>query len=270
MSKKRVLNVTSTKKRNGMLSWSNTTATGTSKSVSQGTAFVSAGGSPGFFVFCPTAMNLTANSGGANLLINQAERTATTVFHRGFSEHLRVQTSSGLPWFHRRICFTIRGISVFQASTDSAPVQPYQPFVDTSNGMERLWFNQSINSQPIALAAQQTLLFKGVINKDWDDVILAPVDTSRVTLKYDKTWVIKSGNANGTLVERKLWHPMNKNLVYDDDENGEAEIDSYYSTQGKAGMGDYYIVDIVQGGVGGSASDVINIFSNSTQFWHEK
>lgn len=270
MTKKRILNTTSVKKRNGMLSWSNTTPAGASKPVTQGTAFVAAGGAAGFFVFCPTAMNLTANAGGANLLINVAERTATTVFHRGFSEHLRLQTSSGLPWFHRRICFTIRGISVFQAATDTGTIQTYQPFADTSNGQERLWFNQSVNAQPISTAAQQTLLFKGVVNRDWDDLILAPVDTSRVTLKFDKTWVIKSGNANGTLVERKLWHPMNKNLVYDDDESGEGEIDAYYSTQGKAGMGDYYIVDIVQGGVGGSSSDVINIFSNSTQYWHEK
>jgi hypothetical protein len=270
MTKRRILNTTSVKKRNGMLSWSNTTSTGASQPVAQGTAFVVAGGAPAYFLFSPTCMNLTAFSGGANLLINQAERTATTVYHRGFSEHLRIQTSSGLPWFHRRICFTIRGITVFQAATDTTPVQTYRPYVDTSNGQERLWFNQTVNNMPLARAAQNALLFKGTVNKDWDDAILAPVDTSRVTLKFDKTWVIKSGNANGTLVERKLWHGMNKNLVYDDDEDGEAEADSYYSVSSKAGMGDYYIMDIIQGGVGGGSGDILNILSNSTQYWHEK
>lgn len=253
-----------------MLSWSNTTPAGASKTVGQSTAYVAGGGSPAYFLFSPTCMNLTAGNGGANLLINQAERTASTVFHRGFSEHLRLQTNSGIPWFHRRICFTSRGTSAFQVATDSGATQTYAPYVDTTNGQERLWFNQSVNAQPVTLAAQQLILFKGVVNKDWDDPILAPVDTSRVTLKFDKTWVIKSGNANGTLVERKLWHPMNKNLVYDDDESGEAEVDSYFSTQSKAGMGDYYIMDIVQAGVGGGSGDLMNIFSNSTQYWHEK
>jgi len=253
-----------------MLSWSNTSNTGASQTVAVQTAFVNAT-QTGWFVFTPTAMNLSANGGGPNLKINSAERTATTCYMRGFSEHLRVQTSSGLPWFHRRICFAIRGPGPFNNFNKAdTPTQAYQNYVDTSNGMERLWLNLTINAAPNTYTDQKSLLFKGNEGQDWNDPILAPLDTSRLDVKFDKTFVYRSGNASGTLRERKLWHPMNKNLVYGDDEAGEGLIDTYYSTSAKPGMGDYYIVDIVQGGVGGTASDILNIFSNSTLYWHEK
>lgn len=270
MSKRNILNTTSTKKRNGMLSWSNTTPTGASQAVAINTAFVNAT-QTGWFVFQPTAMNLSPKAGGANIAINVAERTASSCYMRGFAEHLRVQTSSGLPWFHRRICFTLRGNQPFNTFlTGDTPTQSVMQYTDTSNGMERLWMNLSVNNAPLTIADQQRVLFKGTYNQDWNDIILAPVDTSRVDLKFDKTFVYRSGNAQGVLRERKLWHPMNKTLVYDDDEAGEGMTDSYFSTNSKRGMGDYYIVDIFNGGVGGTASDVLNVFSNSTLYWHER
>lgn len=190
---------------------------------------------------------------------------------RGLSEHIRIQTSSGIPWFHRRICFTMKGPGPFQAGAPSdSGIQPYSPFLDTSNGIERLWLNLSINNQPNTFNLQLQLLFKGAVSKDWDDLILAPVDTSRVSVKFDKTWTMQSGNTNGVVRERKLWHPMNKNLVYDDDESGDVEQGSYYSVDSKAGMGDYYVVDIIQPGQGATSSDLLQITANSTLYWHEK
>ncbi|ANC51602.1 capsid protein [Faeces associated gemycircularvirus 16] len=270
MTKKRILNTTSVKKRNGMLSFSNTTATGASQTTAQATAFVNAT-QLGYFLFAVTDQNLAANAGGSNLRINTAQRTATTCFMRGFSEHLRIQTSSGLPWFHRRICFTTRGASSFNiVDPNDTQVQASGNSIDTSSGQQRLWLNASVNNQPNTINNQYNILFKGQRNIDWNDPIIAPVDTTRVDLKFDKTWLIKSGNASGTITSRKLWHRMNKNLVYSDDENGEAMATSYASTASKQGMGDYYILDLFQAGIGGSATDIINVFSNSTLYWHEK
>lgn len=253
-----------------MLSFSNTTATGASQTIARNTAFVNATQS-GYFLFCPTDMNLAANGGGANLKVNVAQRTSTTCFMRGFSEHLRVQTSSGLPWFHRRICFTTRGQTSFNIIDPAdTQVQASGNSIDTSSGQQRLWLNSQINNQPNTVSNQQAQLFKGKKDIDWNDIIIAPVDTSRVDLKYDKTWVIKSGNQSGTLISRKLWHSMNKNLVYRDDEEGEAMETQYSSVASKQGMGDYYILDLFQAGVGGGAGDVLNVFSNSTLYWHEK
>lgn len=255
-----------------MQTYSNTTSSGASQTIQPGTAFVSgASGTIAFFLFQVTAQNLSALGGGSNIFINVAERTSSTCFMRGFSENIRIQTNTGIPWFHRRICFCSRGGSPFNiVNKADTPIQASGNSVDTSNGMQRLWKNASINAQPNTIADQYDFLFKGSSGVDWSDVILAPVDTARVDLKFDKTWTIKSGNQNGTVIERKLWHPMNKNIVYDDDESGEAESSSYFSVSDKQGMGDYYVLDLITPGLGGSSSDLLNIYSNSTLYWHER
>lgn len=255
-----------------MLSWSNTDANGASATIALNTAFIT-GAQQGaqHFLFNPTAMNLNDTNGAAANPVNAAMRTSSTCYMRGFSEHLRIQTNTSIPWFHRRICFTSRGTSPFNAlNPKDVQKQAFGPSIDTSQGMERAWFNASINTMDLTIGERYGLLFKGTINRDWNDVILAPIDTTRVDLKFDKTWTIRTGNQQGALIERKLWHPMNKNLVYDDDENGEVESSSYYSVNSKQGMGDYYILDLFQPGLGAGANDVMNIFSNSTLYWHER
>lgn len=270
MSKKAILNISSKKKRNGMLAWSNTSAAGASVTVGVGSATVN-GANGAMFIFCPTAQNLLQGPTNPNYAINTAERTASTCFMRGFSEALRIQTNSHLPWFHRRVCFRWRGLGPFNtANSADTPTQAFSPYIDTTNGMERVWFNQSINAMATTVAAQLDILFKGTANQDWNDIIVAPVDTSRVDLMFDKTWTVKSSNEAGTLVERKLWHAMNKNLVYDDDETGESMKSSYLSVDSKAGMGDYYIIDFFAAGVGGSSTDLLNVATSSTLYWHEK
>jgi len=266
MSKRAVLNTTSRKKRNGMLGWSNTTSSGSPQALQPSPTYVSSVG--GFFVYCATAQQLDAQS----TIANQATRTATTCYMKGLSEHLRIQTSTGVPWFHRRVCFTLKGRTAFNTQLAEAvsPPIPYGPFVDTSSGIERIWLNQTTNSQPVTTAGQWDILFKGTVNVDWNDYIIAPLDTSRVSVKFDKTWTLQSGNSNGVVRERKLWHAMGHNIVYDDDESGDVQQASYYSVDSKAGMGDYYVVDMFQPGAGASSPDVLRISSNSTLYWHER
>lgn len=249
-----------------MLTWSNTTSAGASKPVALGTAYVPAT-KVGVFVFAPTAMHLDA----ASLVRHPATRTAQTIYARGLSEKIRIQTSSGLPWFHRRVCFTTKGINAFnQVSTPDLPTEAWNPYLDTTAGLQRPMINEDANAMSATLSAQYALLFKGVQGTDWNDTIIAPLDKSRVTVKFDKTWTLASGNQYGLVRERKLWHPMNHNVVYDEDENGEETSTSYYSVDSKAGMGDYYVVDFFQAGQGGGVSDLIAINLNSTMYWHEK
>jgi hypothetical protein len=254
-----------------MLGWSNTSPTGANQAVSVASAYQNATQPTSHYLFCATAQDLLNNSGSINSPTYASQRTATTCYMRGLNEHLRIQTSSAIPWFHRRICFTHRGVSPFQVNNPKdSPGFPFGTSVDTSNGMQRAWFNAAINLMDNTVADRVDLLFKGVANKDWNDYILAPVDNTRVDIKFDKTWIIKSANQSGALIERKLWHPMNSNLVYNDDESGEGITTSYYSAATKSGMGDYYVLDMFQPGLGGGANDIINIYSNSTLYWHEK
>nr|QTE03614.1 MAG: capsid protein [Gemycircularvirus] len=270
-SRKALLNVTSKKKRNGMLTVTTSGSSGTPIAPAFGPAFINATDG-GYFLWCATAQNLyTAN--GPNPVSADAARTAQTCYMRGLSEHIRIQTSSPLPWFHRRICFTTKH-AVFrsQIGTTPTPVNTIVPYYDDSaRGMERWLQNQTNNNASVTVANWNGWIFKGAEGSDWSDRIIAPVDTTRIDVKFDKTWTLQSGNAVGIVRERKLWHPMNKNLTYDDDESGEAETDtSYYTVADKRGMGDFYILDIIQAGTGGSATDLMRFDCNSTLYWHER
>ena len=228
-----------------MLAWSNSTNAGTSKTLAQGPAFIAGTGGGATFLWCPTAMEMDNDA----LIRNPAARTSSTIYAKGVSEHLRIQTNTGVPWFHRRICFTWRGPGSFRGTVaGDTPTQPFTPYLDTTAGIQRPWLNQNINAMPTTVNDQRGIIFKGQQNIDWSDPLIAPVDTTRVDLKFDKTWTLQSGNANGVVRERKLWHGMNKNLTYDEDENGQQQGTTYYSVDSKRGMGDYFIYDIITPG----------------------
>lgn len=273
MGTKAILNLTSSKKRNTMLQYANTsTSGGGSVTIGPGPYLVT-GALGGWSIFCPTAMNLTESTGNNNAVANQAERTATTCFMRGFSENLRVQTSTGVPWFWRRITFCAKAADFYNFQTADTPTQTntgVPSWVDTTNGMERLWFNLNTNASPATITQMQSVIFKGTYNRDWVDPLTAAIDTSRIDLKSDRTKCIRSGNASGTVFERKFWYPMNKNLVFDDDESGEAEASLYTSVKDKKGMGDYYVVDIFTVGTGGGTADQLQVTGTSSMYWHEK
>lgn len=269
MSRKSVLNLTSRKKQDNMLSFSNTNGSGASQTLAAGSLFVNGSTGYAMSVFCPTARSLVTAS-ATNTIVDTADRTATTCYMRGYREDLRIQTSSPLPWLWRRICFTSKGPTFQQAFNDSAPTATVQPYSDTSIGMARKWFNLQVNNSPNTVANYNTIIFRGTFNADWNDVITAKVDTTRITVKSDRVCRIVTGNNSGHFSERKLWYSMNKNLVYDDDENGAAETPQYVSSDARAGMGDYYIVDYLVPGVGGTSSDIINMNCTATLYWHEK
>lgn len=270
MSKKSILNLTSRKKKNTMLSWSNSNP---SSGVSAATVAqpITANGNTGYRgVWIATAQDLTDQTGVLGRVAEEAVRTATSCFMRGVSEHIRVQTSSPVPWFWRRICFTYKGPDLNTLSSLDTPTSTSFQYLDTTAGMQRLGFNQNIANMSNTINNHDAIIFRGAKGLDWNDPIIAPVDNTRVSLKFDKTWILRSGNQSGTVREMKLWHGMNKTLMYGDDESGDAESTSYQSVASKVGMGDYYIMDLLYPGAGATASDLVQLSPNSTLYWHEK
>lgn len=63
---------------------------------------------------------------------------------------------------------------------------------------------------------------------------------------------------------------MNANLLYDDDEAGTSMVPSYFSTEGRAGMGDYYVLDIIAAGSGATSTDQLTFNPQTTLYWHER
>jgi hypothetical protein len=273
-SNKTVLNLTSRKKRNGMLTFANGGTDGALGSVEARPLIVRGGitDAAGWVLFRPTATRLVEN-GSYNSASSAAERNSFTCFMRGFSENVRVETNSPNPWYWRRICFTSKSIVFRTLTGDSAnPGNGYDGSgqVLTSNGQQRLAVNTILQNNPNTFLAQKGVLFKGSEGIDWTNTINAPIDATRIDLKSDKTRVLRTGNQSGYLRDIKMWHGMNKNLVYDDDEAGDGVDPSNASVTDKRGMGDYYILDIFSQGLSGTTTDRLSIQFNSTLYWHEK
>ncbi|ANN22658.1 capsid protein [Gemycircularvirus HV-GcV2] len=264
MSVRRILNKTSQKKRDTLLTWSNVdpsnpdpdndTYTPSGATIPGGT------GAFQYMMFCPTARGLESFTGSLGSKANTTIRTSTTVFARGYKEITQLRTRSGKGWQWRRICFTLKGDSLNEGNSDpaSSPV-----FRETSNGYQRL----------IKIADPDrvsTLLFRGNNGQDWNDPTMASLDTRRVSVKYDRLRMIRSGNDDGVVRTYKQWFPMNKNIYYEDDESGSTMNTNPFSVESNQGMGDYYIVDIFRANPDTTAEDSLDFECNGTYFWHEK
>ncbi|UOK20970.1 capsid protein [Chifec genomovirus UA13_113] len=270
ITKKRILNMTSRKKRDTMQIWTNVqgaTVSSTTFSNSPAVLLGSQTNLTGCYVFpwCATARDLVASDSSANTISRLAERTASACFMRGLAESVEIQVNNGTPWQWRRICFTAKG--TLPGFTVSSTFAPYQ---ETSAGITRAVNQLTGDRNSGAQYSLFDLLFKGQNSSDWTDVMIAKTDNSRLTIKYDKVMTIASGNEDGMIRTYKFWHPMNKTLVYDDDEKGDSMVSSNTSTIGKAGMGDYYVLDMFRSRYNGGASDQITFTPNATLYWHEK
>lgn len=227
------------------------------------------GGSVSVYAFCPTARDLTVATGTSNVIgviSDDATRTASKVYQVGLKETIRL-TATAPSYAWRRICFTSKGLlPVIQNNTPISLL--------TTGGWTR--YTKELTSggtgQAAALNILRNVIFKGNLGSDWNNYMTAPLDNSRITVKYDKLTVIKSRGDNEINFQTSRWHGMYKNFIYDDDENGGAESYSVNHSVGKAGMGDYIILDFFEPGpyASGSSGTTAKFDIESTMYWHER
>lgn len=269
MSRKRILNIASEKKRDKMLTYTNVNAS----SQTGGTTYLSTpaiitGGSstPFVAVWCATSRdNMANNTGTKGNKFDQASRTATNCYMVGLKESIEIQVADGLPWQWRRICFAFKGGQTLNGNLPAAS-SSYAPSLETSSGYTRV-VNGITQTQQNNLFA---LLFQGALNSDWADPLTAKVDVERVSLKYDKVCTIASGNEEGVIRKYSRWHPMRKTLLYDDDETGGTTGAVGYSVQSKRGMGDFWVIDIIKPRVGSVSANQLLFNCESSLYWHER
>lgn len=231
----------------------------------------------GFFYWNATQRAaLTANDGssrqGPPVLYDEATRTATTCFMRGLSETVHIETSSSRPWKWRRICFVTHDPSYGTPVNISPPTTlGYEGNLLTSDGYTRPWYNMVMVTNDGGKKDEIfDMVFAGTVNSDWDNVMTAKLDTRRITVKYDRTRVLSSGNDSGIMRTFRHWHGMNKNLVYDDEQYGGGQLSVSQSVTSKAGMGNYIVLDFFQCQAAGTPDDIIKIDSQTCLYWHEK
>jgi len=260
-----MLNISSEKKRDVMPPWSNIQSGEPGTEGPVGATFT--GTNNYSVVWSPTARGSTASSGLRGSKFYEQLRTAVTTYAVGVKETIRIATSGAVGWHWRRICFTMKGEDLYLGDRDSFDLSTSPVARLVSDGMKRalIYAEPALDTRGV--------IFKGNQNVDWTDVMTAPVDTSKITVQYDRTRHIKSGNAAGQTLITKLWHPMKKNIVYDEDQNGEAMTESFYSVGGKPGMGDYYIVDFFQSDfILGESEPQNSLYfePTATYYWHER
>ncbi|UDN67429.1 capsid protein [robinz virus RP_369] len=267
-TKKMMLNVTSKKKRDTMSTFTDTRGTDPTNPAATPVRapILMRGGvantEPYVFPWVCTARRALDQSGDNNP-VDAATRGSSTCYMVGLSERIRIETSSSIPWLWRRICFTFKGLSL----VNSGPVGGY--YTDITNTGYVRTARALPTSTPKGTLYQQ--LFRGVGGgQDWQDPMYAAVDTLNVNLKFDKLKTINSQNDSGILRSTKRWHPMHKNLVYDDGEAGADENTVPLSTPSRMGMGDYYVVDFFRPSQTATTTDQLQIDFESTLYWHEK
>lgn len=251
-----------------MLTNTNITTSGQTGSLAylQQSAVITASPTVLPIIWCATARDSSAN-GVDGVVSDAATRTSQTCYMRGLSEKVEIQVSDGMPWQWRRICFTYRNLTAIIPNITTAG-NAFYSYLNVGN----LGYTRVVNflHHPDQVAIFESILFRGVKGRDWSFAHSAKVDTARVDLKYDKTITIASGNEDGVIRKYSRWHPMNKNLVYADDEAGGAMVEAYHSVSDKRGMGDYYVVDYFIPRVGAATTNQLAVNIHSSLYWHEK
>lgn len=264
--------MSSRKKRDTMIAFRGTAAT----DDGVGPSILTNGllGQPYMFAWVATARDLDLGTGTPALsnINDDASRTATRTFWRGVKENVVLNTNSGHGWKWRRICFTYKSDSLMLLEESRSWLNLWRE--TTSNGFVRftakvLGLGTDASSEVVGQNIIN-VLFKGVGGVDWRSLINAPTDKDRVTIKYDKIRLVQGGNESAHARTHKIWHGMNKTLIYDDDEDGGGKNASYLSSPSNKSMGDYYIIDIIEPNIGGVEGDTLYFEPQATAYWHER
>ncbi|AGU67662.1 capsid protein [Fur seal associated gemycircularvirus 1] len=270
MTRRSILNVTSEKKRDKMLQITNSTAVSQSGSgtyLSQSRNYYRRLVYVAAFVWCATARDNTRSSTATQPgnKFDDSTRTASSCYMVGLKETIELQCPDGLPWQWRRICVTMKGTGTF-AGTLNTGTSTFYTALETSNGFSRV-LNQILAADRLSFYGT---LFQGQQDVDWADPMTAKVDNERLTVKYDKTITLASGNDDGMIRKYSRYHRMGHNLEYNDDESGGTKTAGQFSVTSKKGMGDYWVIDLFRPRVGSTASNQMLFGTESTLYWHER
>lgn len=254
-SRRRILNVATIKKHDNMLPHvAEPDGRVTPGPITTGTGFTS--------LFMPTARKLGYDS------VGESSRNRQVTYAVGYKERVEVNILGGGVWKWRRVVFLFKGRELYDDTTWN---DPYLDKTTDPRGCDMV----RLICQPPSDQRQEIrrVVWDGSEGLDWSSEFTAKVDTSRVTLLYDRTFTFNPRNESGYSRTFKFWHRLGRTLVYDEDEEG-GVVDSggsYVSVKGKAGCGDMYIYDIAYLAVPAASGNAALTFNpEGTYYWHER
>lgn len=265
--KRRTLNISTRKKQDTMVAWKGD-LDGDPSSGST-TVGPDADTTSHYFLWGATMRPTADGIGSTGTVSERSTRTATDVYIKGLADSMLIQCGDGTPWEWRRIVFSAYGPQIWTGPAGSFPPWHF----DISAGVVRLMADLNTTADALAIRAQvASLVFKGTQGADWSDEFIAKLDNGRIKIHYDKYRKFQSGNDLGSFHRYRDYIPINKRLVYDDDETGPKEQSSIISATRKDSVGDIYVLDIVRMATNteGGASTVFQMTPNADLYWHER
>lgn len=210
-------------------------------------------------IFCPTARAPAQDS----TFKAESYRERSLTYARGYKEKVNIQISDGI-WKWRRIVFHMKGTPWGFVTNSSSLNEILTYYESPGSGMMRAipLFGTQFSPDPV----EQTL-FDGAKGVDWVDVFSAKVDTSFVNVVSDRTINLNNSSGEGQALTKNCWYPLNKSLLYSDDEYGKGTTTQYFATQGKIGMGNLFVYDTWECVVGAGQ---LRFSPEGTYYWHER
>jgi hypothetical protein len=195
-------------------------------------------------------------------------RNAQNVFFRGVQDRVFLSAAFAFTW--RRVCFfsyeqLVAGIPFFvDPSNEEDPHIVRRPLRE---------INPKNASDFFAYAWKGTVGVDFSENTRWN----APLDDKLLTIVYDRSCTINpnyaapQGATFGKSMTRKMWHPVNKTIMYTDKENGSTPQTTGWSSMSPNSPGNFYILDIFSTGqdLPGDTTGVGEFGSEATVYWHE-
>lgn len=274
VSRRRILNVSTRKKQDNMQPM-NINVSGPIGTPTPGRRTMNAADGVYMCLWNATWRPKLTQLGGAPPIIDDtASRTATNCYMRGLKERIEIQTSGSAAWEWRRICFTFFSNHFYLFNDDPLNNGTSVRYnIETNTGVNRaLTFFNLGQANDDALSTQLlAYVFKGAQTVDWNNPFTAKTHNDRVSIKYDKTITIRSGNDAGVIKKFSRWHAMNANLTYDEDEVGGTVNDGIISAAVNSSMGDYYVLDMFKPTLAAQSSEESMSFEpEATLYWHER
>jgi hypothetical protein len=195
-------------------------------------------------------------------------RNAQSVFFRGVQDRVFLSAAFAFTW--RRVCFfsyeqLVAGIPFFvDPSNEEDPHIVRRPLRE---------INPKNASDFFAYAWKGTVGVDFSENTRWN----APLDDKLLTIVYDRSCTINpnyaapQGATFGKSMTRKMWHLVNKTIMYTDKENGSTPQTTGWSSMSPNSPGNFYILDIFSTGqdLPGDTTGVGEFGSEATVYWHE-
>nr|QTE03668.1 MAG: capsid protein [Gemycircularvirus] len=221
------------------------------------------------FLYVPTERFLAPNNA-----YYVAQRTASNPFYKGISETYTFLPNDSSVWWHRRIVFATKR-RYEQEIEQLANGGYFAPGTSSTQNTRRKLRDMSMSDGLDGFEAIQANLiadvFRGVFNVDWFDSMRAALDKTRITVLSDRLTTIKSQNDSPAPRIVKHYTPINKTVVYADEESGQTMQPSQFSVESKTGLGNIYILDLVECPVPtDTTTTTVSFGSTQTVYWHEK